>query len=481
MSILSCSRSLLLLAAPALVTGAASAQFVDVAAGYDHSLALGCDGTVVAWGGNSSGQCDVPALPPGLTYVGISAGGAPSTSSIDGLSLALRSDGSVVAWGNNTYGQLNVPPLPPGLTYVEVAAGPHHALARRSDGTVMAWGENGWGVCNVPALPPGLSYVQIAARCAAATDYSNASSPDIYTNSYSVGLRSDGSVVVWGFPHHGVTNVPALPPGQTYVKIAAGSAHIAARVSDGSVVAWGANDTLPPPFGGMHVTEVPPLPPGLMCVDVAAGGAYSAALLNDGSILSWGNQLPPSPTLPAPPAGATYQALAVGGDRTHSFGQTIDETSGFHHVIALRSDGSLQGWGHNFSGQASVPAGWSFGDLGLGLAGTMGVPQLTGRLDCPTGSGQPVTLTLQGAPPSSPSFLVVGRQRIDLPKLGGTLVPSPNLILRGQTDPTGAQTWSRLAPLGLPTGSVFYAQLWVRDPGAPSGGAASNAIVLEAP
>ena len=37
--------------------------------------------------------------------------------------VARRSDGSVVAWGDNAYGQCNVPALPAGLTYVEVAAG----------------------------------------------------------------------------------------------------------------------------------------------------------------------------------------------------------------------------------------------------------------------------------------------------------------------------------------------------------------------
>src|SRR5204863_506178 len=75
---------------------------------------------------------------------------------------ARRSDGSVIAWGDNLYGQCTVPALPPGLTYVEIAGGGDHTLARRSDGSVVAWGCNGCGQCNVPALPPGLTYVEIA-------------------------------------------------------------------------------------------------------------------------------------------------------------------------------------------------------------------------------------------------------------------------------------------------------------------------------
>ena len=77
--------------------------------------------------------------------------------------MARRSDGSVVAWGDNYYGQCNVPALPAGLTYVEVAAGGCHTVARRSDGSVVAWGSNDYGQCNVPALPAGLTYVEVAA------------------------------------------------------------------------------------------------------------------------------------------------------------------------------------------------------------------------------------------------------------------------------------------------------------------------------
>ena len=57
-----------------------------------------------------------------------------------GYSVARRSDGSVVAWGDNNSGQCDVPVLPAGLTYVEVAAGNYHVVARRSDGSVVVWG-----------------------------------------------------------------------------------------------------------------------------------------------------------------------------------------------------------------------------------------------------------------------------------------------------------------------------------------------------
>ena len=77
--------------------------------------------------------------------------------------MARRSDGSVVAWGDNGYGQCNVPALPAGLTYVEVDGGDYHTVARRSDGSVVAWGLNFHGQGSVPALPGGNTYFEVQA------------------------------------------------------------------------------------------------------------------------------------------------------------------------------------------------------------------------------------------------------------------------------------------------------------------------------
>ena len=120
-----------------------------IAAGDEHLLALMPDGTVVAWGDNSYGQCDVPA---GLTGVVAVSGGSAH-------SLALTSDGTVLAWGagltnnpsdNADFGQSIVPP---GLSnVVVVSAGGFHSMALRRDGTVVAWGEG-------TTVPPGLNGV----------------------------------------------------------------------------------------------------------------------------------------------------------------------------------------------------------------------------------------------------------------------------------------------------------------------------------
>jgi ribosomal protein L14 len=214
-----------------------------------YSAARRSDGSIVAWGDNSSGQCNVLALPAGLAYAEIAAG--------DQHVVARRTDGSVVAWGDNDYGQCNVPALSPGLAYVEVAASDRNSAARRSDGSVVVWGDNSYGQCNVPALPPGITYVEVASG---------------YRS--TLARRSDGSVVAWGDNGLGQCNVPALPPGLAYVEISAGaysgySSSTAARRSDGTVVSWGDNR--------WHQGNVPALAPGQIYQEISAGGNLTVA------------------------------------------------------------------------------------------------------------------------------------------------------------------------------------------------------------
>lgn len=180
--------------------------FDEINAGAGHTMARRSDGSMVAWGGNSFGQCNVPVPPAGLSYVEIDGHAAGNCT------MALRSDGSAIAWGYNGLGQCNVPALPAGLTWVKIAAGEYHTVAQRSDGSWVAWGQNNHGECNLPALPPGLSYVELAAG-----------------RFHTVAHVSDSSVVAWGDNLYGQCNVPVLPPGIVYVDVAAGGNRTVAR------------------------------------------------------------------------------------------------------------------------------------------------------------------------------------------------------------------------------------------------------------
>ena len=74
-----------------------SVPIVAVAAGWEHTVGLKADGTVVAAGENSYGQCDVSGW---RDIVAVAAGVFHT--------VGLKSDGTVVAVGNNGSGQCDV-------------------------------------------------------------------------------------------------------------------------------------------------------------------------------------------------------------------------------------------------------------------------------------------------------------------------------------------------------------------------------------
>lgn len=113
-------------------------------------------------------------------------------------------------------------------------------------------------------------------------------------------------------------------------------------------------------------------------------------------------------------------------------------------------------------------------DLGQGLAGSQGVPQLAG-----IGTlclGNEVTLTLSSAASTAPAFLIVGLSQLGAPFAGGTMVPSIDLIFGRQTNAAGALELGGPVLSAPPTGQSLFFQFWIVDPAGPQGFSASNAL-----
>jgi hypothetical protein len=315
---------------PANLTTPTNADLVSVSAGAFHSLGLKKDGTVIAWGFDYLGEITVPT---NLTNViAVSAG--------DGFSLALKSDGTVVEWGNEATGRYRVPPPiinfppptllhpifpPPPLPPTPVPIQPIPILPIQP---VLPISDPVTHPIQIipPTPPPGDVLPQLQSLSAARPSaQSRLSPPDNLTGvvaisaglRHSLALKSDGTVVAWGFDISGDTEVP---PGLTgVVEIAAGVSHSLALKSDGTVVGWG---------GGTSGAGTPPTNLTSV-VAIAAGLELSLAVKSDGTIVAWGAQAAQTTNATSGLADVTSVAIGVG------------------EGAALKKDGSLFNWFFN--------------------------------------------------------------------------------------------------------------------------------------
>lgn len=113
--------------------------------------------------------------------------------------------------------------------------------------------------------------------------------------------------------------------------------------------------------------------------------------------------------------------------------------------------------------------------LGGALAGSNGLPWLeaSGALK----PGSQVLIQAGNGLPGTPAILVYGNAVLNLPLLGGTLVPFPSVLDFGFAFGPGGQlslplTW----PAAIPAGLDVVLQFWFADPGAVQGFAATNGI-----
>jgi alpha-tubulin suppressor-like RCC1 family protein len=218
-------------------------DFIFLAEGDSHNLALRADGTAVGWGFYHCGQADPP---PDNDFVMLAAGGGRC-----GHSLGLKSDGSIMGWGSTIFDQ-SVPPE--GNDFVMISTGAYHSLALKSDASIVGWGHDNYG----QATPPeGNDFVSVSGGA-----------------EHSLALKNDGSIIGWGNNIWGQSNTPL---GNDFVMISAGPSHSLALKSDGSISAWGSN------YHGQA-----DIPSGNDFVMISAGGGYNLALKSDGSIIGWG-------------------------------------------------------------------------------------------------------------------------------------------------------------------------------------------------
>ena len=267
--------------------------YVQISAGYRHSLALGSDGYVYAWGDNtyaqlgnntSGGYSTVPVrvcdpsthsnVNTGLKAIQVDAGGEHS--------LAVDKEGNVWAWGRNENGQLgngtssNYSSAPvrvcdpehptdasKGLVAITVAGGGAHSLAIDGDGNTWAWGFNNLGQLgnNATSGSEGANPVPVRVRDPNNPDDTSKSLKSVQISAgfeHSIAIDSQGYTWSWGWNYWGelgqnATNAYIISPARVYnpdnpaipfkaSQVSAGYDTSLAVDINGIAWSWGRND-----------------------------------------------------------------------------------------------------------------------------------------------------------------------------------------------------------------------------------------------
>lgn len=275
------------------------------------------------------------------------------------------------SWGDDTYGGLgngtttnsSVPTQVSGLTNISaIASGGSFTMALKSDGSVWTWGHNQFGQLGNGSTTDSISPVNVSGldgvvAIAAGT-------------AFSLALKNDGTVWAWGNNGagqlgDGTTTSRSTPVQVTGLSgvtaVAAGEISSLALLNDGTVRAWGNNDDGQLGNNSANSSSVPVKVQALSGVTaIGAGLAQSLALKYDGTVWAWGDN--------------SYGELGNGTNsssglpvQVSSLTGAIAVSGGSTHSLALKSDGTVWAWGDN-----------RFGELGNGTNNSANTPQQSG-------------------------------------------------------------------------------------------------------
>ena len=159
-------------------------------------------------------------------------------------------------------------------------------------------------------------------------------------------------------------------------------------------------------------------------------------------------------------------------------GVAIEDVRGIQDGYAMSDDGRYILAELNLVGSIDTAVLLDLGPwekLGQGLTGATS-PKLRGFGQLAAGTA--TTLRLTDGIPGGTANLIVGLSQANVSLLGGTLVPSPDVIVFGlPLDGNGQLEFSATWPAGVPVGTKVTLQYWNDDATAPFQYSASNAVV----
>lgn len=247
----------------------------SIATGYEHTVALKSDGTVIATGTNENGECNVSEWEDIISVyasenrtIGLKSDGSvcvagtlftneslstlSNTTSMDvafGVIAGIKGDGQAVAVGTSSVGATKVSDW---NNIVAISTSGSHTVGVKSDGTVVAVGDNYFGQCEIN------NWVDVV---------------DVATSDkQTVGLKSDGTIITTLKDDEGN---PVKIDWTDIVAIDIAGNDIFGIKTDGTVVTT----------GGWDVSEWTDI------VDISCSSSHVVGLKADGTLVAEGSEL----------------------------------------------------------------------------------------------------------------------------------------------------------------------------------------------
>lgn len=326
--------------------------------GWTHSLGIKADGTLWGWGyNNNSGVLGIGnfSSPKTPKQVGTDNKWLTVATYLTN-SFGIKSDGTLWGWGKNEFGELGIgsaalqySPVMIGSDnkWVAVTTGIHHTIALKSDGTLWAWGENYYNQLGDGTTTSRTSPVQIGSD----NDWVSISSGV----NHNIALKSDGTIWTWGRNDVGQlgdsTKIDRSKPikmgsDSDWSFIMSGKYFCMAIKSNGTLWGWGMNASYQLGYGSCSNTYYYPQPINgeNNWVSVTCGADGAMALKSDGSIWGWGRNTD----------GVLGDSSTNSKNRPVKLRNTdniLDISAGKFHSLILRSSGIILSSGDNTFGQ----------------------------------------------------------------------------------------------------------------------------------
>ncbi|WP_083996798.1 T9SS type A sorting domain-containing protein [Chryseobacterium sp. BLS98] len=290
-------------------------------------------------------------------------------------SVGIKTDGTLWTWGNDNYSQLGdggaiarnaAVQIGTASNWKTVSAGSSHVLAIKNDGTLWAWGDNSSSKLGDYTNANRIVPTQIGT----VTTWKDVSAG----SNHSLALRTDGTLWAWGNNDYGqlgdgsdiLRPIPwKVGTATNWVKIAAGSDHSVGIKADGTLWTWG-NNTSGQLGNGTNVQTIYDVSPKQVgtatnWLKISAGSYYTLAVKSNGTLWGWGSNQ----------SGQLGNGTLSNSNSPVQIGTATNwniVSAGASHALGIKTNGTLWSWGYN-----------AYGQLGSGTSGnTVNTPTQVG-------------------------------------------------------------------------------------------------------